>query len=151
MAIDATTEIKGQQYRLIKLLPMEAGRMATRVAQQLIGAAEDAEMVKTLISSYQKSQEPSEKKEGAGVLSMLQNQHELLAAMAGGGSKINAEALYDCALDCVKSGRLFANSKLHDDHAFNSWFSEHPDHLLPVLVWALMQNCKGFFSLGGKD
>lgn len=148
MGIDVTETIKGQQYRLIKLDPMQGGRLATRVAQQLAGALDDVETIKGLIAGYAGAKEG-----GAGgdnPLDMLNDQPRLLAAMAGGVAKINAEALYDCALQCVQGGRLFASSKLHDDHAMNSWFSDHPDHLLLVLAWALKVNCAGFFGLGGK-
>lgn len=148
MGIDVTETIKGQQYRLIKLDPMQGGRLATRVAQQLAGALGDVETIKSLIEGYSSQKEGGEG--DMGPLALINDQPRLLAAMAGGVSKINAEALYDCALQCVQGGRLFAAGKLHDDHAFNVWFSEHPDHLLLVLAWALKANCAGFFGLGGK-
>ncbi|MNE52142.1 hypothetical protein D3C80_1468000 [compost metagenome] len=110
------------------------------------------ETIKGLIAGYAGAKEGGGK-DGNGAaspLDMLNDQPRLLAAMAGGVAKINAEALYDCALQCVQGGRLFAASKLHDDHALNQWFAEHPDHLLLVLAWALKVNCAGFFGLGGK-
>lgn len=140
MAIDATTVIKGQQYRLVRLSPIEGGRLATRVAQQLAGALDSVEIIKGLV----------EGREQSGALDVINDQPKLLAALAGGVAKINADALYDCALQCVQGGRLFAESKLHDDHAFNTWFAEHPDHLILVLVWALRENCAGFFGFGGQ-
>lgn len=146
--------IRGQDYKLIKLDPLEAGRLATKVAQNLAGALDDVEVIKSLISSQlsQKQDEiatEGEQKEAAGVLERLMEAPQLISALAGGIAKVDAESLYDCALKCVR-GRVFATQKLHDDTAMNAWFSEHPDHLLLVLVWALKTNVAGFFAFGGK-
>lgn len=144
MSIDVTETIKGQAYRLIKLDPLQGGRLATRVAQQLSGALGDVDTIRSLLEGRAAS-------EGVEKIAESLDTSKLLAALAGGVSKVDANALYDCALECVR-GRLFcASGKLHDDHAFNAWFSEHPDSLLLVLVWALKVNCAGFFGLGGKD
>lgn len=149
-----TENIRGQDYRLIKLDPIEAGRLATKVAQNLAGALDDVEVIKSLISSQlsQKQDEiatEGEQKEAAGVLERLMEAPQLISALAGGIAKVDAESLYDCALKCVR-GRVFAAQKLHDDTAINAWFAEHPDHLLLVLVWALKTNVAGFFAFGGK-
>lgn len=146
--------IRGQDYKLIKLDPLEAGRLATKVAQNLAGALDDVEVIKSLISSQlsQKQEEiatEGEQKEAAGVLERLMEAPQLISALAGGIAKVDAESLYDCALKCVR-GRVFATQKLHDDTAMNAWFAEHPDHLLLVLVWALKTNVAGFFAFGGK-
>lgn len=146
--------IRGQDYKLIKLDPLEAGRLATKVAQNLAGALDDVEVIKSLISSQlsQKQDEiatEGEQKEAAGVLERLMEAPQLISALAGGIAKVDAESLYDCALKCVR-GRVFATQKLHDDTAMNAWFAEHPDHLLLVLVWALKTNVAGFFAFGGK-
>lgn len=146
--------IRGQQYRLLKLDPLEAGRLATKVAQNLAGALDDVEVIKSLVSSQLakgKEGEATEGDQGAAV-SMLEKVMEtpqLISALAGGIAKVDAESLYDCALKCIR-GRLFAAQKLHDDTAINAWFAEHPDHLLLVLVWALKTNVAGFFAFGGK-
>lgn len=146
--------IRGQDYKLIKLDPLEAGRLATKVAQNLAGALDDVEVIKSLIGSQlsQKQDEiatEGEQKEAAGVLERLMEAPQLISALAGGIAKVDAESLYDCALKCVR-GRVFAAQKLHDDTAMNAWFAEHPDHLLLVLVWALKTNVAGFFAFGGK-
>lgn len=146
--------IRGQDYKLIKLDPLEAGRLATKVAQNLAGALDDVEVIKSLISSQlsQKQDEiatEGEQKKAAGVLERLMETPQLISALAGGIAKVDAESLYDCALKCVR-GRVFATQKLHDDTAINAWFAEHPDHLLLVLVWALKTNVAGFFAFGGK-
>lgn len=146
--------IRGQDYKLIKLDPLEAGRLATKVAQNLAGALDDVEVIKSLISSQlsQKQDEiatEGEQKEAAGMLERLMEAPQLISALAGGIAKVDAESLYDCALKCVR-GRVFAAQKLHDDTAINAWFAEHPDHLLLVLVWALKTNVAGFFAFGGK-
>lgn len=146
--------IRGQDYKLVKLDPLEAGRLATKVAQNLAGALDDVEVIKSLISSQlsQKQDEiatEGEQKEAASVLERLMEAPQLISALAGGIAKVDAESLYDCALKCVR-GRVFAVQKLHDDTAMNAWFAEHPDHLLLVLVWALKTNVAGFFAFGGK-
>ena len=146
--------IRGQDYKLIKLDPLEAGRLATRVAQNLAGALDDVEVIKSLISSQLSQKQDDiategEQKEAAGVLERLMEAPQLISALAGGIAKVDAESLYDCALKCVR-GRVFAAQKLHDDTAMNAWFAEHPDHLLLVLVWALKTNVAGFFAFGGK-
>lgn len=148
---DTTTTIKGQAYRLIKLDPLKAGRMATRVAQQLAGAVSDVDTIKGLIQSHldKKADGEQDTTEAQGNLAKLMEAPQLLSALAGGVAKINAEELYDCALDCVR-GNLFADRKLHDDTALNVWFAENPSHLLLVLAWALKVNCAGFFGLGGQ-
>lgn len=146
--------IRGQDYKLIKLDPLEAGRLATKVAQNLAGALDDVEVIKSLISSQLSQKQDDiategEQKEAAGVLERLMEAPQLISALAGGIAKVDAESLYDCALKCVR-GRVFAAQKLHDDTAMNAWFAEHPDHLLLVLVWALKTNVAGFFAFGGK-
>lgn len=146
--------IRGQDYKLIKLDPLEAGRLATKVAQNLAGALDDVEVIKSLISSQLSQKQDDiategEQKEAASVLERLMEAPQLISALAGGIAKVDAESLYDCALKCVR-GRVFATQKLHDDTAINAWFAEHPDHLLLVLVWALKTNVAGFFAFGGK-
>jgi hypothetical protein len=146
--------IRGQQYRLMKLDPLEAGRLATKVAQNLAGALDDVEVIKSLVSSQlpQNKDEAATEGDQSPAVSMLEKVMEtpqLISALAGGIAKVDAESLYDCALKCVR-GRLFAAHKLHDDTSINAWFAEHPDHLLLVLVWALKTNVAGFFALGGK-
>lgn len=158
MSIDATTEIKGQGYRLIKLDPLRGGRMATRVAQQLAGAIDDADAIKGLIELYQGKREEEqatasdaeEKTKEEKAIDALMSSPGILSALAGGVSKVNADGLYDCALECIR-GNLFADRKLHDDAAINAWFAQKPDHLLLVLAWALKVNCSGFFGFGGAD
>lgn len=150
-----TVVIKGQQYRLMKLSPIEGGRLATLVAQQLAGALEGG-AIKELMQGYLKykeakdgQQEGAEQREEKSLLDMLMDDSAMLSAIAGGISKVNGEGLYQNALKCIR-GNLFATAKLHDDNAINNWFAEHPDHLLLVLIWALRVNCAGFFGLGGK-
>lgn len=154
MTAIVTENIRGQDYKLIKLDPLEAGRLATKVAQNLAGALDDVEVIKSLISSHlsQSKDEVAtegEQKEAAGILEKLMEAPQLISALAGGIAKVDAESLYDCALKCVR-GRVFAGQKLHDDTAINAWFADHPDHLLLVLVWALKTNVAGFFAFGGK-
>ena len=148
MSIDAIETIRGQQYRLIKLDPVQAGRMATKVAQQLAGALDDVSVIKDLIDGYASSKADAPALDAA--LSLVSDQPKLIAALAGGVAKVNAEALYDCALQCIQGGRLFAAHKLHDDASINHWFADHPDHMLLVMAWALKVNCAGFFGFGGK-
>lgn len=149
MSIDATESIRGQQYRLIKLDPLQAGRMATKVAQQLAGAMDDAEVIRSLIEGYQSQNEGEQEAQEGSPLAMIMDTPKLLSALAGGIGKIDADGLYDCALECVR-GRLFTDRKLHDDTALNAWFADRPDHLMLVLAWALKVNCAGFFGFGGK-
>lgn len=159
MTAIVTENIRGQDYKLIKLDPLEAGRLATKVAQNLAGALDDVEVIKSLISSsmLQKDEEAAkegdqpdgDKKDVSKMLAKLMETPQLISALAGGIAKVDAESLYDCALKCVR-GRVFAVQKLHDDTAMNAWFAEHPDHLLLVLVWALKTNVAGFFAFGGK-
>ena len=156
MSIDVVETIRGQQYRLIKLDPTEAGRLATKVAQQLAGALDSVEIVKEMLGAYESSKDGAQTGDASSSeakfnpLAIINDQPALLSALAGGIAKVNAEALYDCALQCVQGGRLFAAHKLHDDRAFNAWFADHPDHMLLVMVWALKVNCAGFFGLGAK-
>lgn len=151
---DVMTTIKGQQYRLIKLDPLRGGRLATRVAQQLAGALDDVEVIRSLITSArdQAGKEKTAEPAAYGVLGQMDKILEapqMISALAGGIAKVNGEALFDCGLECIR-GNLFAASKLHDDTAINQWFDEHPSHLLLVLAWALKENCAGFFGLGGQ-
>jgi len=149
----ATQTIKGQQYKLLKLDPLAGGRLATQVGQILAGAVGDVETIKSLIQSHiDRSKEDSAvvaDGEAKGTLEKLLEAPQLIAAMAGGISKINAEALYEMGLTCIR-GKLFATHKLHDDTAMNEWFADRPDHLLLVLAWALKANCSGFFGFGGQ-
>lgn len=147
--------IKGQKYRLLKLSPLEGGRLATLVARQLAGAL-DGDSIKELMQGYARHKE-GEAKEGTEAeakpknpLAMLMDNSAMLSALAGGIARLDADGLYESALKCIRGGNLFADAKLHDENALNVWFDQHPDHLLLVLVWALRVNCAGFFGLGAK-
>lgn len=147
-----TETIKGQAYRLVKLDPLEGGLLATQVIQILAVAAGDAETIKSLIQSHidnSKDVQAAEGQEVKGQLEKLMEAPQLLAAMAGGVSKIDARALYALGLKAIRN-QLFADRKLHDDTALNQWFESRPDHLLLVMVWALRVNCAGFFGFGGR-
>lgn len=144
-------EIKGQKYRLMKLSPLEGGRLATLVGRNL-AAALDGDAIKSLISGYAKRKEAEDSlatEEAAEKLEGMLDQANMLSALAGGVAKINADELYNQALTCIR-GNLFADHKLHDDTAINLWFDDRPSHLLPILAWALKVNCAGFFGLGEK-
>ena len=144
--------IQGQKYRLMKLSPLEGGRMATLVGRNLAGAL-DGEAIKSLIAGYAKRKEEgesgAEEEQAAEKLEGMLDQASMLSALAGGVAKINADELYNQALLCIR-GNLFAEHKLHDDTAINLWFDDRPSHLLPILAWALKVNCAGFFGLGEK-
>lgn len=145
-------EIKGQKYRLMKLSPLEGGRLATLVGRNLAGAL-DGEAIKSLITGYAKHKEAeeagAEEAQAAEKLESMLDQAGMLSALAGGVARIDADQLYSQALACIR-GNLFAEHKLHDDTAINLWFDERPSHLLPILAWALKVNCAGFFGLGEK-
>lgn len=146
-------EIKGQKYRLMKLSPLEGGRLATLVGRNL-AAALDGDAIKSLISGYAKRKEAAaqagdQESDAASKLESMLDESNMLAALAGGVARINADELYNQALTCIR-GNLFADNKLHDDTAINLWFDERPSHLLPILAWALKVNCAGFFGLGEK-
>lgn len=146
------TEIKGQKYRLMKLSPLEGGRLATLVGRNL-AAALDGDSIKSLISGYAKRKEAeaagADEAKAAEKLEGMLDQANMLSALAGGVARINADELYSQALTCIR-GNLFAEHKLHDDTAINLWFGDRPSHLLPILAWALKVNCAGFFGLGEK-
>lgn len=156
------TTINGTAYRVTKLPPLQAGRLAMRVAQALAGALADAEALAPLIASVKGRKGEPTKEAGAedmlasvkgeatkAVGAMFADTPRLLAAMAGGVQKIDADALYSAALECL-AGNLFTAEKLPDENALNRHFSEHPADLLPVMVWALRENCSGFFGIGAR-
>lgn len=148
----ADTTINGRAYKLVKLPPIEAGELATCVAQILAGAASEIEILKALAATVRDNLPGLKAATEAGVdkvalgVKMLDEAPALLSALAGGVAKIDARALYALGLRCVR-GQLFATSKLNDDRALNVYFSEHPEDLLHVMAWALQVNCAGFFGL----
>lgn len=145
--------IKGQAYKLVKLDPIKGGRLATKVIQILAAAVSDVNTIKDLVQAYTDRRDEAQGSEEAQTvqdkLKDLMETPQLISALAGGIGKIDADALYEIGLEFTR-GQLFADRKLHDDLAFNTWFADHPDHLLFVLVWAIRVNCQGFFGLGGK-
>lgn len=149
----ASEVIKGQAYKLVKVDPIKGGRLATKVIQILAAAVSDVNTIKDLVQAYtDRKEEESTQEEGATVQDKIKDLMEtpqLISALAGGIGKIDADALYEIGLEFVR-GNLFADRKLHDDLAFNTWFADHQDHLLFVLVWAIRVNCQGFFGFGGK-
>lgn len=152
MTAFAEQTIKGQHYKLLKLDPLVGGRLATQVGQILAGAVGDVETIKSLIQGHldkSKDAQPAAEGEKKSTLENLLEAPQLLAAMAGGVAKIDANAIYEMGLTCIR-GKLFTSHKLHDDMAINDWFADRPDHLLLVLAWALKVNCAGFFGYGGQ-
>lgn len=150
--ITADKTINGRAYKLVKLPPLEAGEMATCVAQILAGAASEIDLLKALAStvsenlpSLKQAVEGGADKVALGV-KMLEDAPALLSALAGGVAKVDAKALYALGLRCIR-GQLFATTKLVDDRALNAYFSEYPEDLLLVMVWAIQVNCAGFFGL----
>lgn len=146
--------INGQAYRLVKLPPLSAGRVASIVAQALAGALSDASTVSTLLGTL-KNRAAEKAPEGdpvadtlAGkVLDVLGDDAAVLAALAGGLQNIKVDALYRAGEECLV-GQLFADTKLHDRAAVERHFGDRPQDLFPVMVWALRENCTGFFGKG---
>lgn len=144
MTATVTETIKGKSYRLVKLPPLQGGRLALRVGQLLAGALADAEAARALFGMASVSTEGDVK---ASIAKLMQDNSGIVAALAGSVSKIDAGVLYDCALECVKAGLFSDDGKLADDNALNTHFAERPDALLLVLAWALRVNCAGFFGM----
>ncbi len=142
-----THTIGGNAYRLMKLDAVKAGRIALRAGALLAAAVEGTAVIQTLIDAYKANQAGAET---SGFAATLTDTPKLLDALAGGIAKLDAEALYDLALQCVRGQVFTASSKLNDDDAISAWFESHPADLYPVLAWALKENCAGFFGIGGK-
>lgn len=136
-----TRTINGTLYKLHRLEPIPAARVATRVAQLLAPLAQDTDCIRRLIEGAQAA------KDAGGEVGALLEHVDLLSALAGGVSKIDGEALFDAAMKCV-DGRVFVETRLHDERAFNAHFADHANDLMPLLVWAVKENCSGFFDLG---
>lgn len=132
-----TQEIRGVNYRVVSLDPLRGGRLATRVGKLLAAALSSSDTIEAAMKSYREN--------GSDGLGKLLEDSNLLAALAGGVSAVDTDALYDVALEFARGNVFAGDRKLHDDTAFNAHFGEHPDHLLPVLVWVLRVNCTGFF------
>lgn len=145
--------INGRGYRLVKLPPLSAGRIATVVAQALAGALSDAATVSTLLGTLKNRAAEKAPTEGVAdslagkVLDVLGDDAAVLSALAGGLQNVKVEALYRAAEECLV-GQLFAEAKLHDRAAVERHFGDHPQDLFPVMVWALRENCTGFFGKG---
>lgn len=146
--------VNGQAYRLVKLPPLTAGRIATVVAQALAGALSDAATVSTLLGTLknraaEKTAEPAAVADSlAGkVLDVLGDDAAVLSALAGGLQNVKVDALYRAGEECLV-GHLFADAKLHDRAAVERHFGDRPQDLFPVMVWALRENCTGFFGKG---
>jgi hypothetical protein len=137
MSTTATETIKGQQYRLVKLPPLQGGRVALRVAQLLAGVLADAQAAGQLFGAATVQE---------GAAKILTDNAGLVAALAGSVGKVDADALYSLALECIKPGLFTEHGKLADEHAINAHFAERPEALLLVLAWALRVNCAGFFG-----
>ena len=145
------TNIKGTDYRLIRLDPVKGGRVAVRVGALLAAAAADLDGVTALVDAYKNRAQvtPADGSPVPSGLEALTSMPKLLAAMAVGIAKIDSDVLYDLALQCVR-GNLFADQKLTDDEAINRYFATRQDHLFLVLAWALKENCAGFFGFAGR-
>lgn len=139
------TTIGGVSYRLFRLNPVDGARLATRVGAQLAAAAASVETVGALIQAFKARGDAGV---GDAVTDML-GTPQLLAALAGGVAKVDADELYTIGLKFAV-GNVFADVKLHDEAAFNRHFEDHPENLLPVLVWAIRENCAGFFGMRAK-
>lgn len=138
-----STTYGGQSYKLVKLAPKEAGRLATRLGKLLASLGKDEGMVVKLMS---RAKDVGAQAAVADILGSA----DIVSALAGGVANLDTDALYDIALACV-DGKLFADSRLHDDAAFNKHFAEHPKNMLPIMAWAIKENCGGFFGFGAKD
>lgn len=153
MSATAETTINGRAYRLVKLPPLQAGRAALRLAQALAGALSQAEVIAPLLEAFKHAGKPADDapipdvKTRLGAL--LQDTPTILSALAGGVQKIDVDALYSVAEECV-SGNLFTERKLGTAAETNAHFSEHPADLLPVMAWAVRENCAGFFGRGAQ-
>lgn len=145
MSATVSETIKGHPYRLVKLPPLQGGRVALRVAQLLAGALTDLQAVQGLFGLASGGTDAEAVKAGAAKL--LADNAGLVAALAGSVSKVDADALYALALECLKPGLFSEHGKMGDEHALNAHFAERPEALLLVLAWALRVNCAGFFGL----
>ena len=140
------TIIGSVPYRLFRLDPITGARVATRVATALAPALGDLDTVQSLIDTFKAK--PAEQSTGEAAAAMF-SAPKLMAALAGGVAKVDADAIFDLGMQCVR-GNLFADVKLASDDAFNAHFAEHEQNMLPVLVWAIRENCAGFFGLRGR-
>jgi hypothetical protein len=139
MSLIQSTTIRETPYRVVRLDPLRGGRLAARVGRILAGALSDPAAIQGALKAYKES-------DGQAISALLDNT-ELLASLASGAANLDTESLFDVAMEFAR-GNLFAgDKKLHDDAALSAWFSEHPDHMLLVLVWVLKVNCAGFFGL----
>lgn len=108
--------INGRGYRLVKLSPLSAGRIATVVAQALAGALSDAATVSTLLGTLKNRAAEKAPTEGVAdslagkVLDVLGDDAAVLSALAGGLQNVKVEALYRAAEECLV-GQLFADTK----------------------------------------
>lgn len=152
----------GVNYKLVKLPPVDGGRVATNVAKLLAPVLDNKDAIGQLLGYAKEflgkkpegaTPEEVEAAKAAGnekLLAGLLNDGELLlSALVGGVARVDVDALYDVAMRCVKHGAWANNARLNDDNAVNKHFSDYPEQLLPVLVWALQVNSKGFFAKGG--
>lgn len=142
--------IGGRDYKLHRLEPLVAGRIAARVAQLLAPVLKDQGLIKLLIDGARTPQTPAEGAPAApgGIASLMGNEG-LLSALASGVAGVDPEELFEVGLKCIR-GRLFTDKRLHDDEALNRHFEEFQSDLLPVMAWAIKENCAGFFGFGAK-
>ena len=146
MSATVTEIIKGRTYRMVKLPPLQGGRLALRVGQLLSGALSDVSAAQALfgMASVNTSDGGAVKE---AVSKLMADNSGIIAALAGSVAKIDADALYTCAMECLRGGLFTESGKLPDDDAMNAHFSQFPGDLLLVMAWALKANCAGFFGL----
>ena len=145
MSIFVDQEIQGARYRLMRLPPRDAGRIALQVGQVLAAALANGEAVRGLVGLLGQAKGEDDGK----LLDLLKSDEALLSALAGQVAKLDAARLYDLGLECISNGRLFTqDGKLAQPEDVDAHFTEHPQRLFLVLAWALRVNAAGFFGKG---
>lgn len=136
-------KIGGNTYKLVVMAPWHGAAYAARVAglvsKSLAGEAEEAKNL-------------AELKEGissGGISDKLITR--IVSMVARILPHIDPDQFSELAKTAFNKSQVTApnGSSLSEEGLFDEWFNDHRADFFPVAIWAIKENCAGFFVGGG--
>lgn len=137
-------EAGDRKYKLVVMAPWVGAHYATKVsgllAKALAGEAGEAKDLSDMKSEI----------EGGGM------SEELVSRIVGMVTRIlphlDPDTFTELAREAFKNSEVTApnGNNLSDEGLFDEWFGKHRGDYFPVAIWAIKENCSGFFVEGGE-
>lgn len=137
-------DLQPRVYKLVVMAPWDGAAFAAEVASLLTGA---------LAGEAAEAKDLSDMKDNIAGGGMSE---ELIGRITSMVMRllphIKPKEFTRLARQCFTASELTApnGAKLDEEGLFDEWFNRHREDYFPVAIWAIKENCSGFFVGGGS-